>query len=192
MFYLLGLGVQINAAPALKMYVFDEVAAPQNNAKTNDTDELQKPELTIHIFIHNTNEADTPENQTTSQLQSKTFPVRYERAEFYFKTGFREDELFWNKAGRGGQPNILSELSWDNLIILTANVGTILYFGNHWLGNVDLLFGQIKSGDNQDSDYLGDNRTREFSRSNNSTDDGDVLDISAHAGYRWTWPENII
>jgi hypothetical protein len=37
----------------------------------------------------------------------------------------------------------------------------------------------------QDSDYLGDNRTLEFSRSNNNADDGNTFDASVGIGYQF-------
>ncbi len=43
----------------------------------------------------------------------------------------------------------------------------------------------IYIGDNQDSDYAGDNRTFEFSRSNNNSDGGSMLDAKAGVGYRF-------
>ncbi len=46
-------------------------------------------------------------------------------------------------------------------------------------------YGFIWSGDNQDSDYYGDNRTQEFSRSYSDTDSGSVWDAGAGVGYRF-------
>jgi hypothetical protein len=47
-------------------------------------------------------------------------------------------------------------------------------------------YGEIFDGKNQDSDYLQNNRRGEFSRSNNSTDDGNVMDASVGLGYQET------
>ena len=44
-------------------------------------------------------------------------------------------------------------------------------------------YGWIHSGTNQDSDYSGNNRTGEFSRSNNDADNGSVYDLSIGLGY---------
>ena len=46
-------------------------------------------------------------------------------------------------------------------------------------------FGWIYDGDNQDSDYAGDNRALEFSRSNATTEDDNSLDISVGLGYKF-------
>lgn len=97
---------------------------------------------------------------------------------------FRVDNLDWNIAGDeyGNAPNVLSELKWTSLTSLQMQlsseimVNRILYlkgFGN---------YGFIFDGDNQDSDYLGDNRTQEFSRSNNDAGDGNVNDVGFSLG----------
>jgi hypothetical protein len=98
--------------------------------------------------------------------------------------GFRSDDLDWNIAGdsNGNNPNILSELTWDDLKI------NQLRFSAQWeiVGRVyietNASYGQIYEGENQDSDYLGDDRTLEFSRSNNNADDGHVWDLSFGIG----------
>jgi len=110
--------------------------------------------------------------------------------ELGFKAGYRSDQLNWNIARdfTGSQPNVLSELSWDDLEIYQVQFQPSLSvagkmksgFRYHLRG----LFGwgDIFDGDNQDSDYAGDNRTLEFSRSNNAADGGDVQDFSVGAG----------
>ena len=45
-------------------------------------------------------------------------------------------------------------------------------------------YADIYEGDNQDSDYFGNDRTLEFSRSNNKSDDGESLGWSAGGGLR--------
>jgi hypothetical protein len=143
----------------------------------------------MHVFEQTDNTA--PDSylpaQKSPQKDEQQEPLRYMYADVYLKTGYRQDELIWNKAGLNGVPNILSELTWDNLEIATLNIGSTLYFDNNWLANIDFVYGRIFDGDNQDSDYFGNNRTLEFSRSNNGADEGDVFDISAHIGYRWKW-----
>ena len=96
----------------------------------------------------------------------------------------RFDQLDWNIAGntRGTDPNVLSELKWEKITSLQLQlssevlVNRVFYlkgFGN---------YGFIVDGDNQDSDYLGDNRTLEFSRSNNDAGDGDLNDVGIAMG----------
>jgi hypothetical protein len=104
--------------------------------------------------------------------------------------GYRVDTVDWNIAGdnSGHDPNILSELSWRDLQIyqvgLTGRAESVhssfAPFSPYLRGAVS--YGWIVSGKNQDSDYLGDNRTLEFSRSVNKADAGSVFDLSLACG----------
>lgn len=104
-----------------------------------------------------------------------------------FSNSYRVDNLDWNIAGdiHGNNPNVLSELTWSDLEIYQAGVGLKAVMDKGLYMRSSLGFGWILDGDNQDSDFLGDNRTQEFSRSNNSTDDGDVLDATVGLGYQF-------
>lgn len=99
-------------------------------------------------------------------------------------TGYRQDKLNWNIAGTsaGTNPNILSELSWDNLNIAQLRAGGKITYKNDWVMRGAASYGKIVTGQNQDSDYDGDNRTLEYSRSNNKAG-GDVRDASLGAGH---------
>lgn len=179
------------AAPDLVMHVFEEkttqqmqpIANPDRNAQIpakmlpdRPVTEARRPEtLKVHVYDRR------PEKKPI---------LSYEKADVYFKTGYRRDELVWNKAAPGGQPNILSELSWEDIEIATINLGATLYTRNNWLVNGDVVWGEIIDGKNQDSDYFGNNRTMEFSRSNNGADEGNVMDVSVGLGYRFKWPTN--
>ncbi len=124
-------------------------------------------------------------------------PVSVGQSALAVDAGQRTDQLDWNIAGTsaGTGPNILSELTWKDLQIIQFRVHGELdlviagkpWFRPHLRGN--LGFGQIYSGQNQDSDYDGDNRTQEFSRSNNAADQGDVLDLSLGVGQRFSFLE---
>ncbi len=100
--------------------------------------------------------------------------------------GYRNDQLNWNIASdlSGTKtPNILSELTWDNLGIIQIDGGVHAEM-NRIVLEIDADFGWIASGDNQDSDFNGNNRTLEFSRSNNDAGSGHVWDASFSLGYR--------
>ncbi len=105
-------------------------------------------------------------------------------AVFDFGIGYRSDDLDWNIAGdlTGQHPNVLSELTWSDLKILQIK-GTAKASVRRFYMRGSLGYGWILDGDNQDSDYLGDNRTLEFSRSNNDGGDGNVFDASIGIGY---------
>ena len=114
-------------------------------------------------------------------------------------TGLRSDNLDWNIASNAtgtSTPNILSELTWDDLKIYQLALAFESRFARAANGQKVLFmrakasYGWIYDGKNQDSDYLGDNRTLEFSRSNNSADDGEVWDGSIGFGPRFTFATN--
>lgn len=104
--------------------------------------------------------------------------------ELYTGFNFRMDELNWNIAGNlgGTSPNILSELTWEELGIYELSVGfsSLVKQSVYFRGYMN--YGRIISGENQDSDYGADDRQDEFSRSNNSADNGNTIDISLGAG----------
>lgn len=106
--------------------------------------------------------------------------------------GYRTDKLKWNMASDLSgttTPNILSELTWDTLRIAQLSGGLQLTGsdGLHFRAMAD--YGWIYDGHNQDSDYLGNDRTLESSRTNNDTVDDNVWDISLAFGYRFRYME---
>lgn len=105
------------------------------------------------------------------------------RVEGTLGAGYRRDGLNWNIAGNsaGTNPNILSDLTWESLDIAQVRAGGKITWKDDWVVRGAAAYGQIVTGENQDSDYLGDNRTLEFSRSNNKGG-GDVLDASLGVG----------
>jgi hypothetical protein len=188
------LSSKILAAPALQMHVFDKElsSASKKVQELSQTDIEQSParkhRLQTYVFEHEDNlleQYHAMPADTAKKLENRKPILEYQRAEFYASTGYRKDDLNWSIAGINGTPNILSELKWEDIEIATINVGTTLYFQPNWLLNFDFTYGHIFDGDNQDSDYFGNNRTLEFSRSNNSADKGSVIDGSIHAGYKW-------
>lgn len=77
----------------------------------------------------------------------------------------------------------MSELTWDNLEIFGLQAALKAVLKKALYLRASLEYGWIIDGDNRDSDYLGDDRTLEYSRSDNRSDDGRVLDASAGVGY---------
>lgn len=114
-------------------------------------------------------------------------PIR--QLELGVGAGYRVDDLDWNKAGLGptNYVNILSELTWEDLEIYQVRGKGRVSLGRE---NAPVSFylrglagyGWIVDGENQDSDFEGNDRTLEFSRSNNDAGDGEVLDASIGAG----------
>lgn len=114
---------------------------------------------------------------------------RLDRADLELKVGGRVDQVDWNIAGNlaGNSPNIISELTWEDLeIIELITQGRVVMFndrapfGGMVKGRIN--YGEIRSGINQDSDFGLNDRTNEFSRSNNRADEGEVWDLTVGIG----------
>ncbi len=104
--------------------------------------------------------------------------------EFILSMGYRVDNIDWNIASN--TVNVLSELSWNNIELYQLKLRNRTILRKVFYLRGSLGYGWIFDGDNQDSDYSGNNRTLEYSRSNNSTDDGKVWDASMGVGYQFT------
>jgi len=110
---------------------------------------------------------------------------------FTLFNSYRVDSLDWTIASdfSGTTPNILSELQWTDLQIFQMGADAEIIRPMRDRIDIVLLgkagYGWILAGDNQDSDYAGDNRTLEWSRSNNDAGDGHVLDLSGGVGLRF-------
>jgi len=95
-------------------------------------------------------------------------------------TGYRVDRLDWSIAGNG--VNILSELTWKDVASYQLQTDSRLTV-NHVRLRFQGDYGWTVSGKNQDSDYDGNNRTQEYSRSNNDAGAGYVYDFDPGLGY---------
>ncbi len=197
--YLLGMsclpGVMLadSAIPEIQMYIFDEQPHSSVDQKT-------VPAMQMVIFSSEQTEAKPVEKAQGYRLHSEenqagddtAVPANHAGAwaenmavEFYFDSGYRIDDFDWTIADPSGQPNILSELTWRNLEIVSFGIGSQLHINSNWVVDADFSYGTILDGDNQDSDYLGNDRTEEFSRSVNQADEGNVIDLSIALGYRF-------
>jgi len=154
--------------------------------------DAQREEAKEQVIMFNQDK----KSQTKREHVSKqSFKLHYEApkdSDFHWRvnlkamSGYRHDDIKWSIAGTidGTSPNIISELSWDHLQMIQYKViGEIIIEDNLVIDGM-AAYGDIDRGRNQDSDYAGDNRTLEFSRSNNQADDGEVMDFSAGLGYR--------
>jgi Protochlamydia outer membrane protein len=119
-----------------------------------------------------------------SMRVEKKRPIPIE-TDFTISAGYRVDDLDWNIAGdsNGNNPNVLSELTWEDVESYQVKLQGNIVWPNIIAIRGYANYGWIFDGDNQDSDYLQDNRTFEFSRSNNSTDDDYVRAASLAIGY---------
>lgn len=107
------------------------------------------------------------------------------KLDFDLDIGDRVDNFNWNIAGdlNGQNPNILSELTWSDLKVIQLSANAEVQFDNRFLIRSSLAYGWIYSGQVQDSDYGGNNRTLEFSRSNDKNNGDYTFDISIALGY---------
>lgn len=113
-----------------------------------------------------------------------------ESSEVSVSTGRRVDDLNWNISGItpfGNIVNVLSKLIWSDVESQEVKVGARVFLNRYFIKG-EANYGFINSGVNQDSDYRGDDRTLEYSRSNNSSDDGSVWDLSGGLGYLHKFP----
>ena len=108
-----------------------------------------------------------------------------EISEVNLSAGKRIDQLNWNIAGispYGNFVNVLSELAWRDLESSFLKASTRIFLDSFYIRG-SAGYGFITSGTNQDSDYRGNDRTLEYSRSNNASNDGSVWDIEGGLGY---------
>lgn len=128
----------------------------------------------------------------TEETVDKTRESNEWNFKFDMSGGYRNDDLKFNIAGNvhGSDPNILSELTWSNLQSYQIRTkGEINYYSIVF--QLSGAYAQILKGKNQDSDYFGDNRTIEVSRSNNNAGKGYMDDVSAGLGYKFNLDEHL-
>jgi len=111
---------------------------------------------------------------------------------FSLESGIREDSLDWNIADSDGSPNVLSELEWDDLEIYQVGFTSKLIVENGKVPFATYIrlkadYGWITDGEVRDSDYRGDNRSEEYSRSISDGDDGEVWDASIGGGFQFSF-----
>jgi hypothetical protein len=122
-----------------------------------------------------------PPTIMSHNVEDKASNDFYSLWQWSFKAGYRHDELDWSFA----LPtiNIRSELIWRDLESIQFEFGLERRLWRYFRLKGYLGYAFLFDGENQDSDYNGNDRTEEFSRSNNSTQDGDLWDISIGLAY---------
>lgn len=137
-----------------------------------------------------------PTYSQTPVAATETGPAKsgWAEAEWSLAAGYRTDQLNWSIAGNleGNSPTVLSELSWSDIRILQLKLAnrTVIKDRLYVRGHLD--YGTVLSGSNRDSDYAGDNRTQEFSRSLNGVDGNHVWDGSVGIGPRFSFLESAL
>ena len=107
--------------------------------------------------------------------------------------GYRTADLNWDIAGNlvGTGPNVLSELKWNDMQLGEATAAGELRIDKRLVLRGRGAYGWILSGNNQDSDYDGNNRTLEFSRSNSEAG-GRVGEATFGLGYEFWWYDSSV
>jgi hypothetical protein len=109
-------------------------------------------------------------------------------ADAELSAGYRQDNLHWSIADPSGTPNILSELQWKNIQIAEVKgEARVLWIDLIYLRG-SASYGRIFHGNNRDSDYAGDDKTLEFSRTKAKSDKGEVFDFSGGIGWQFEFP----
>jgi hypothetical protein len=127
-------------------------------------------------------------NESETQL-AKRLAVRESaesRFEYTLSAAYRQDNLSWSIADVGA--NFASEVQWKNTAVMQLRADAKLHFNYDWQMRGYLTTGAVRSGENQDSDYAGNNRTVEISRSNNKSG-GAVRDFSIALGKKIQLPD---
>ena len=99
------------------------------------------------------------------------------------KNGYRVDNLVWSIQGTDGIPNIISELQFKDIEIYQLGLEARVILSNNIYVRSNIDYGWILDGKDQDSDYLGSNRTLEYSRSYAKIEDDFVFDFTLGIGY---------
>ena len=96
--------------------------------------------------------------------------------------GNSQGTLQWNISGAEDGPNILSELTYKDVNFRQFTMASTFKVYRGWLADheihVSFSSGTANEGTVQDSDYDGDNRTQEYSRSYSSAVDSKMNDIN--------------
>jgi hypothetical protein len=105
--------------------------------------------------------------------------------EFSMTGGLRKDQLDWSIAGTaaGVNPDVLSELEWSSVDSYQITLANRSRFRSHLYSRTVFNYAWIQDGTVRDSDYDGDNRTLEWSRSISESTGDEVWDFSTGVGY---------
>lgn len=141
--------------------------------------------MTVYRYQEKGIPCDTrPPSGAQTEVQTAATPWR---STMQVHTGLRQDQLTWSIAGIDGKPDVLSELTWRH-----QNMGEIGLSGRMthlqgWVLDGAMALGFVGKGEVQDSDYAGNGRTQEYSRTLSKTSGGASMDAHIESGYRLRW-----
>ena len=107
--------------------------------------------------------------------------------------GYNKPELNWDIAGSlaGTGPNVLSELKWQDMHVAELHAAGELSVDRRLFLRGRASYGEVIEGENRDSDYNGDNRSLEFSRSINRGE-GQIAEAGLGLGYQFWWYDKTV
>jgi len=108
------------------------------------------------------------------------------KASLFLMGGYRTNELNWNISGVNGMnPNVKVEYKWTDLQSFQIKSKSQLLFDNIFILEGQVARSWIVEGNNQVSEFDGNDRTMEVTRTRNKADEGDTFDISGGVGIRY-------
>lgn len=121
-----------------------------------------------------------------SLAYGQRFPSAEPRPTVEMGAGFSRERLDWSIAGTpdGKEPNILSELVWEDLHGVNTWLRAETPIWRHVVLAADFSLTHTLSGRARDTDYAGDNRTAKVFDMRFTSDRGYHLAYGAMAGYR--------
>lgn len=132
-------------------------------------------------------EANPPSENISTEAERSFFKRFFGNleSEFQLSAGLRTDALDWSIAGTrsGGTPNVLSELSWSDVDSYQVSLVNRSHYKKHVYFRGNFNYAWIQDGSVRDSDYTGDFRSGEWSRSISETNDDEAWDLSLGGGY---------
>lgn len=110
------------------------------------------------------------------------------QVQVWLTPGYGQGELSWNIAHPTGSPDVLSQLDYEDLELVTGELGVRLEYEHtpqtRLILESSIQFGSIRQGDAQDRDWLGDHRTDLVSLSTARVDGDHVGRLSLAFGYQ--------
>ncbi|WDF67439.1 hypothetical protein PQ465_14125 [Sphingobacterium oryzagri] len=101
------------------------------------------------------------------------------------RVGYATQDFNWSISGTesGTDPNVLSELIWEDLSAMSFNLHTSYQLSKRFSFSLAGRYEQIRSGSGNDSDYATNNRTGKYYNLDFKSDVGSGYDVTLTAHY---------
>ena len=179
--------VEVQPAPLLTMSRVpraDVVTMPSQNDKWQvEASKGYQPELGEKTFPSQT-KANPPKTAATSGQQATVVDKENFSLLIGQRTWLSNGISDFNIAGRGGVPNVISDLKWDNVDSTVFQFTSDALIFKRYILSTDVGFGAISGGSLRDQDFAGNNRTLLLSESKSVADDDDLFYVNVDLGFR--------